>query len=168
MQRNIRGGRSIRALMPFISIVATACRERAEGLGRAGVEPENADSIHDWRFFAPSRRRCPRQRRREGGGTAKRRARRSRGRRPVPARVAGSRECRAGRPRVRRAPEAPAARRFPEPLSADTTRELAARLSVGFQRLHASAGAGVTRTRVRSRTATARFGRREAGRTREG
>ncbi len=50
------------------------------------------------------------------------RARRSRGRRPVPARVAGSRERRAGRPRVRRAPEAPAARRFPEPLPAGTVR----------------------------------------------
>ena len=53
-----------------------------------------------------------------GGGTAKRRGRRSRGRRPVPARVAGSRESRAGRSRVRRSPEAPAARRFPVPRSA--------------------------------------------------
>lgn len=43
-----------------------ARRERAEGPGREGVRSERADQACRARFFAPSRRRRPRQRRREG------------------------------------------------------------------------------------------------------
>lgn len=119
-----RGGRENAWRVPVIRTLGlderrchrfAACRERAKGPGRASVELGKADSTHGGRFFALSHRRQLRQRRCEGGGTAKRRARRSRGRQTVSARVAASREGRAGRPRVRRAPEAPAARRFPVP-----------------------------------------------------
>lgn len=77
---------------------------------------------------------------------------------PWPARVAASRESRAGRPRVRRAPEAPAARRFPVPRTACAQDARPPYREVGW--LVGSEGR-------KARIATARFGRCEARRKRE-
>lgn len=94
---------------------AHARRERAEKLKRASIGPERGDHFGRAKVFRPLAPSAATTETARGGGTAKRRARRSRGRYSFPARVAASSESRAGRPRVRRAPEAPTARRFPVP-----------------------------------------------------
>lgn len=135
-----------------------ARRERAEKLRRASIGPERGDHLgraEVFRLLAPPAATTETAR---GGGTAKRRARRSRGCYSFPARVAASRESRAGRPRVRRAPEAPAARRFPVPRTACAQDARAPYREVGW--LVGSEGR-------KARIATARFGRCEARRKRE-
>ena len=136
-----------------------ARRERAEKLRRASIGPERGDHLgraEVFRLLAPPAATTETAR---GGGTAKRRARRSRGCCSFPARVAASRESRAGRPRVRRPPDAPAARRFPMPRTA---------CAQDARPLYREVGRSFGSEGRKSRIATAWFGRCGAGRKRAG
>ena len=97
-----------------------ARRERAEEPGREGVEPERGNHFGRAKVFRPLAPPAATTETARGGGTAKRRARRSRGRHSFPARVAASRESRAGRPRC-------AARRKRPPREGSRCRERRAR-----------------------------------------
>lgn len=84
---------------PWLVFCRDARRERAEKPRRAGVGPERGNHFGRAEVFRPLAPPAATTEAARGGGTAKRRARRSRGRHSFPARVAASRESRAGRPR---------------------------------------------------------------------
>lgn len=149
------GNRGWRPFSPGAFFAATRARSARQGQGGQALNPNAATLSAERRFFAPSHRRQLRQRRCEGGGTAKRRARRSRGRCSLSARVAVRVE-RANH--ARRAPEAPAARRFLVPRTACAQDARPPYREVGWW---------VGSESRNARTEPSRFGRCETQRKRE-